>query len=69
MPDNEFHNSGDGEQNIAQGDGAVGKQTYIIMQPLKLKPVAVASVLAVGIVGVSAAGYRLLTPATHSVSV
>jgi tetratricopeptide (TPR) repeat protein len=29
---NQFHNSGDGEQNVAQGDGAIGKQEKVTQE-------------------------------------
>ncbi|MCI5125784.1 MAG: hypothetical protein D3925_15265, partial [Candidatus Electrothrix sp. AR5] len=59
---NQFDNKGDGDQNIAQGDGAVGKQTNIFLQP---RAVALAAVL---LAGIGWGGYSLFAPAGNSAS-
>ncbi|MCI5223729.1 MAG: hypothetical protein D3924_13930 [Candidatus Electrothrix sp. AR4] len=65
--DNRFENKGK-DQNIAQGDGAISKQTNIFLQPLKPRILALASILAAGVLGAGLVGWHLLTPKPTSTS-
>jgi hypothetical protein len=56
-----FDNKGDGDQNIAQGDGAIGKQeNHYYNRPLKPRTLLLVVVL---LAGISGASYSLFAPA------
>ncbi|MCI5125364.1 MAG: tetratricopeptide repeat protein [Candidatus Electrothrix sp. AR5] len=62
--DNRFESKGK-DQNIGQGDRAIGKQTNIFLHPLKLRTLMLVTVLLAGIGGGT---YYLFAPAGKSVS-
>ncbi|MCI5146184.1 MAG: hypothetical protein D3923_11800, partial [Candidatus Electrothrix sp. AR3] len=62
--DNRFENKGK-DQNVAQGDGAIGKQTNIFPQPLMPHTLVLVIVL---LAGIGVGSYYLFAPAGKSAS-
>ncbi|MCI5189047.1 MAG: hypothetical protein D3905_04445, partial [Candidatus Electrothrix sp. AS4_5] len=60
-----FDNTSEGDQNVGQGEGAIGKQTNIFLQPLRPRILVLVIVL---LAGIGMGTYYLFAPPAKSLS-